>query len=389
MRTFDEVLAAAKAGDAVSQDLLAQAMEQMGRLDEALSWWMEAAKRGHPGAHAKLGLWQLVGFQIPQNIAQGVERIHAAARAGDDLGLALACVVDSGGVGVERNLRQALDWLVMAAKRGDPRAATQLALLAGLEGDVGPMSQAALAAARAADFEPARRILNGARVTAVPVNFDALAAGADLAAFEAPRERETLSEAPAISIVRDLLAPELRTYVTALAEPALKRGMIVNDAGGESVEDVRSNRVMHFGLADSDVVLELINHQLAAIAGLPVENGEGLGVLHYAPGERYAPHVDYIPETPANAAHLAARGQRVRTVLVYLNEAFEGGATEFPRLDLKVRPPAGSVLAFDSVTPAGAVDLMTLHTGAAPTSGEKWIISKWFRTKALRPPPRP
>ena len=170
-----------------------------------------------------------------------------------------------------------------------------------------------------------------------------------------------------------------------MGEPALQRGMIVNETGGESVEDVRSNRVMHFGLADSDLLLELINHRLAEVAGLPTENGEGLGVLHYAPGERYAPHVDYIPETPANARHLAERGQRIRTVLVYLNEDFEGGATEFPRLDLKFKPAKGSALVFDSVTADGSVDPMTLHTGAPPTSGEKWIISKWFRTRALRP----
>jgi len=196
---------------------------------------------------------------------------------------------------------------------------------------------------------------------------------------------EARSQSPAISVIHDLLPSWACDYVMALAEPALRRGMIVNEAGGESVEDVRSNRVMHFGIPDSDVLLELINNRLAEVAGLPSENAEGLGVLHYAPGERYAPHVDYIPETPANAEHLAARGQRVRTVLVYLNEGFEGGATEFPRLELSFKPARGSALAFDSVTPDGAVDPMTLHAGAAPTSGEKWIISKWFRTKALRP----
>ena len=44
-------------------------------------------------------------------------------------------------------------------------------------------------------------------------------------------------------------------------------------------------------------------------------------------------------------------------------------------------------LIFDSVTPDGQVDPLTLHTGAPPTAGEKWVISKWFRTRPLRPPP--
>lgn len=385
MRTYEDVLASAQAGDAASQDLLAQAMEQSGRLDEALSWWMAAAKSGHPGAHAKLGLWQLVGFKIPQNVAQGVERILAAARAGDLFGLSLACVIDAGGVGTAQDLQRALFWVTQAAKAGDARAVTQLALLAGIDGPQAAMARAALATARAAGFEPARRVLGGGPVTAVLIDYDVLAKAVDLSQFDGPLHRETRSDAPAISVVHDLLPGWACDYVAALAEPSLRRGMIVNEAGGESVEDVRSNRVMHFGLADSDLLLELINNRLAEVASLPAANAEGLGVLHYAPGERYAPHVDYIPDTPANAEHLAARGQRVRTVLVYLNEGFEGGATEFPRLNLSFKPARGSALAFDSVTADGAVDPMTLHAGAAPTSGEKWIISKWFRTKALRP----
>ncbi|CAN5892249.1 hypothetical protein BH11PSE1_BH11PSE1_24840 [soil metagenome] len=118
---------------------------------------------------------------------------------------------------------------------------------------------------------------------------------------------------------------------------------------------------------------------------MPPENAGGLGVLHYAPGERYRPHMDYIPDTPENARQLDAMGQRVRTLLVYLNDGFEGGATLFPRLGAAFRPPPGGALIFDSVTVEGEMDPRTLHEGSPPTSGEKWIISKWFRTKALRP----
>ncbi|HEX6865756.1 MAG TPA: hypothetical protein VF122_00850, partial [Caulobacteraceae bacterium] len=65
----------------------------------------------------------------------------------------------------------------------------------------------------------------------------------------------------------------------------------------------------------------------------------------------------------------------------------EGGATEFPRLELTFKPPRGGALIFDSVRADGGFEPLMLHTGAAPTSGEKWVISKWFRTKALRPGP--
>src|SRR3990167_1059954 len=92
MKTFEQVQAAAQAGDAASQDLLAQALEQMGRIDEALAWWMKAAKSGFPAAHAKLGLWQLVGFKLPQNSQEGGARIRSDGPNRRGLGL-----VDEGG----------------------------------------------------------------------------------------------------------------------------------------------------------------------------------------------------------------------------------------------------------------------------------------------------
>jgi prolyl 4-hydroxylase len=385
MRSYEEVLAAANAGDPASQDLLAQALEQSGRPEEALQWWARAAKAGYPAAHAKIGLWQLVGFNLAQNVGQGVERIQAAARAGDVTGLALAGVIDAGGVGAPRDTARAVRWLVQAAKAGDAAAACQLALLAGMDGPASHLALPTLAASAAAGFTPALRVLGDRDARTAPVDLDALAAAIDLSPWTEPPVREDLHASPAIWRVADALPAWACDYVAALAEPALRRGMVVNDAGGESVEDIRANRVMHFGLADSDVLLELINNRLADIAGLPASHAEGLGVLHYRVGESYAPHVDYLPDTPANAAQLAARGQRVRTVLVYLNDDFEGGATEFPHLNLAFKPPKGEALVFDSVKPDGSVEPLSLHTGASPTRGEKWAISKWFRTRALRP----
>lgn len=293
-------------------------------------------------SEAQHGLFQLVGHGVPRQPAQGAARIIAAAEAGDPLGLHLAGVVLAGGIGVSRDEAGALRWLHRAAEAGDGRALRQRRLLD---------APGALAALKAA--------------------------------YELRRERDE----PPITVIPEFLPKWACDYVIEMSAPVLTRGKIVDRQGGESVSGERTNTVMNFGLADSDVLLELINNRIAEAAGMPSENAEGLGVLHYYPGERYAPHVDYIPDTPQNAAHLAERGQRVRTFLVYLNDGFEDGATEFPRLGLAFKPPAGGALIFDSVKADGGVDPMTLHTGAPPTRGEKWVISKWFRTKALRPGP--
>lgn len=385
MQTYDEVRQAALAGNAEAQDLMAQVAERQGQMREAVHWIGQAAKTGLPSAHARLGLWQLVGYGVAQAPGQGVERIIAAANIGDPLGLNLASIVDAGGIGTARNLPRAIQWLAMAAARGDESAACQLGLLIGIGGPKAQLARSVLSHAAAKGYLPAIRAMGQRPRQTVPVDWAAAAAAVDLSAFEAPITRQRERDDPRVEILPDLLSGWVCDYVMILAEPALARGLVLDETGGESVQDERSNRVMNFGLVDSDVILELTNHRLAAAAEMPAENAEGLGVLHYSPGERYKPHVDYIPDTPANAEHLAARGQRVRTLLVYLNEGFEGGATEFPRLDLAYKPPRGSAVVFDSVKADGSVDPMTLHTGAPTTRGEKWVISKWFRTKALRP----
>jgi len=340
--TLQEVQRRAQGGDPAAQELLAQVLEQGGQAQDAAAWMARAAASGRASALARLGLWELAGFGMAARPADGVRHIVEAAQAGDPFGLHLAAVADAGGIGTPRNLARAISWLRAAAGAGDPHATRQMRLLG----------------------------VNDA-----------------IMALQAPFERVVLLEDPRIELLPDFLPPWACDYVIALAGPTLTRGKVIDDTGAESVREERTNTVMNFGLVDSDVVLELINARAAAGARLPPQNAEGLGVLHYAPGERYKPHVDYIPDTPENAAQLAQRGQRIRTLLIYLNEDFDGGATTFPRLEAAFKPPRGAALVFDNVRPDGSIDPLTLHEGAPPTRGQKWVISKWFREKPLRPGP--
>ena len=76
-------------------------------------------------------------------------------------------------------------------------------------------------------------------------------------------------------------------------------------------------------------------------------------------------HTDIFPGFPTN---------RVSTMIMYLNDDFEGGSTYFPDLDLRITPKAGNSLAFfyDKNTPL-------IHRGETVTSGTKYIISAFVR----------
>ena len=99
--------------------------------------------------------------------------------------------------------------------------------------------------------------------------------------------------------------------------------------------------------------------------------------------------ISSIRTSPGTAADLARRGQRIATFLIYLNDDFEGGETQFPKAGIAHRGSTGDALFFANITPEGAPDPLTLHAGTPPTKGEKWIFSQWIRDRSPAMPAVP
>ena len=112
----------------------------------------------------------------------------------------------------------------------------------------------------------------------------------------------------------------------------------------------------------------------------PLEFGEGLQILRYAPGAQYRPHYDYFdPAEPGTATILRRGGQRLATLVIYLQEPEQGGATTFPDVGLEVAPRRGTGVFFSYEQPDSAT--RTLHGGAPVLAGEKWVATKWLRER--------
>lgn len=176
--------------------------------------------------------------------------------------------------------------------------------------------------------------------------------------------------------------PECDELVT-LAKPRIERSMTVDDAGdGEEVNAVRTSSGMFFE-RDSEPLVARLDQRLADLLRWPVENGESLQILNYQPGAEYLPHYDYFdPVSGGTAAQLRRGGQRVATMLVYLNACEEGGATIFPDVGLSVypRPGLGVYFAYDKPHES----TLSLHGGAPVVKGEKWVATRWMRENAFR-----
>jgi predicted 2-oxoglutarate/Fe(II)-dependent dioxygenase YbiX len=216
-------------------------------------------------------------------------------------------------------------------------------------------------------------------------DWTALRSQLDLEASRTPGPASDLSSAPRILAFPGFATPAECAWLIELARGSLRRAQIYRkDAPGYTEAVTRTNSEADFVLGNADLVLRLVVERIARAAGMAPANFEVAKLLHYEPGQQFAPHCDFQePATPALAQEVARRGQRVATVLVYLNDDYEGGETDFPLVGLRHRAAQGDALLFWNVKPSGALDYDTLHAGLPPTRGVKWVLSQWIRDRAV------
>ncbi|AVL94024.1 putative prolyl 4-hydroxylase [Megavirus vitis] len=120
--------------------------------------------------------------------------------------------------------------------------------------------------------------------------------------------------------------------------------------------------------------------------GIPFENAEDLQVVRYLPGQYYNEHHDACCDDTDKCREFISRGgQRKLTVLIYLNNEFEGGCTYFKNLELRAKPSTGDALVFYPLAKnVNKCHPLSLHAGMPVTSGEKWIANIWFRENRFR-----
>ncbi|MGI9289548.1 MAG: 2OG-Fe(II) oxygenase [Pseudomonadales bacterium] len=312
-----------------------------------------ATRSGDSHAAARLGLRYLMAREVPADPVRGLELIEQAALAGDAQGNYLAATIASSSFWRERSWDEAFDYLMRAAEQGHKPSQSSLRILAG-----GP---------------------SGNKIEGE--NWANMRIGIDLAAWLAPPQIRMICEAPRIHVIENFTPPAACDWLITQAQGRLSRATIYDKATGGTIEDERrTNSQCDLGIETCGVLTFVIRGRIATITQRQDLAMEVPKMLHYAPGDTFAEHFDYLdPAEPAYATEIAVRGQRTDTFLIYLNEDFSGGETYFPRIGLSHIGAKGDALLFTNVDVAGAPDHDTMHAGLSPTSGEKWVFSQWIR----------
>ncbi len=190
--------------------------------------------------------------------------------------------------------------------------------------------------------------------------------------------------APDVVVLDNFMTHAECDELCELSKGTLTKSSVVDDATGKHVShEHRTSMGTYFTLGQNALVRK-IEARIGEITNTPVVNGEGIQILNYIGGGEYRPHFDYFPDSEGGRVHMRQGGQRIITVIMYLNDVLAGGTTIFPKINLNVFPKKGSALYFSYFNSSGQIDPATLHGGSPVIEGEKWIATKWIREREYK-----
>lgn len=287
----------------------------------------------------------LIGEGVEQSPQRAAAVLEEAADAGSGEAAALMAVLMGSGVTGRQSWSMALDFLEKAAELGDRTAQQQLVLLAD-------------------DGDAARRRI-------------------DVRTWITPQPAGLLARTPQIAVFPRFIPLSVCRWLIGKGDEDPRSALIYDPGtGAMRIDPLRTNTATRVDICHSDLVLLLVQARIAASVGLPVARMENPNILRYDVGQTFAGHVDFLdPAVPKMKAEIDVLGQRIATFLIYLNDDFEGGETEFPVANLRYRGKPGDAVLFYNVGQDGAPDPQTMHAGLPPTRGRKWLLSQWIRDR--------
>ena len=165
-------------------------------------------------------------------------------------------------------------------------------------------------------------------------------------------------------------------------------GYIRIDGGNEWLASNRAISLKNYllnqfkGNIEDNNIISQINQKIYNELNITKEFAEPTQGQLYEIGQEYKYHNDYFWGSDVDK-YCNVSGQRTYTCMIYLNDNFEGGETDFWYLGIKIKPKIGKAVFWKNSEGLGHENKGSLHAGSPVISGEKMIITKWFRQNEL------
>ena len=147
-------------------------------------------------------------------------------------------------------------------------------------------------------------------------------------------------------------------------------------------KDIRDTQIIEFGPLFpkiEELFKNIVKHIINPFYGIEVWDSEVPQFLKYNVGGHYKPHIDgrSIWVAPNGDKIWRKSTDRDLSLVLYLNDDFEGGEFLFPDLHIQVKPKPGLLVCFPS-------DQNYLHGVAPVKEGTRYSIVTWARVKGQK-----
>uniref|UniRef100_A0A146M0J2 procollagen-proline 4-dioxygenase n=1 Tax=Lygus hesperus TaxID=30085 RepID=A0A146M0J2_LYGHE len=191
------------------------------------------------------------------------------------------------------------------------------------------------------------------------------------------KEEEAYLE-PRILLYRDVMYDSEMEVIKRLATPRLKRATVQNfKTGALETASYRISKSAWLSNSEDEVVAR-VARRVEDMTGLTTATAEELQVVNYGIGGHYEPHFDFARKDEVNAFKSLGTGNRIATVLFYMSDVAQGGATAFPDLKVALSPQKGTAAVWMNLLANGEGDIRTRHAACPVLAGSKWVSNKWL-----------
>ncbi|XP_033213451.1 prolyl 4-hydroxylase subunit alpha-2 [Belonocnema kinseyi] len=203
----------------------------------------------------------------------------------------------------------------------------------------------------------------------------------------APFKEEEVYLDPKIVVYHDVIYEEEIEDLKRSSRPKLHSAQLLNSTSGQLGTSKQRIAKCAWFEDDENKHVKILSRRVAHMTGLTVDTAEQLGVTYYEIGGLYEPHYDFATKSNINFFNFDT-GNRIATILFYMNDVEKGGGTAFTELNFTLWPKKGSAAVWYNLKRNGEGDVLTKHAACPVLSGTKWIANKWLHEKGqelLRP----
>lgn len=205
----------------------------------------------------------------------------------------------------------------------------------------------------------------------------------------APFKTEQIGLDPYVVVFHDVLSPREISKLISLTDRKLVQAVTVNK---KSFKEMVRTAKAHWVYRGYQELTKRIYRRIHDMSGFELADAENFQIVNYGIGGHYGEHKDYFNASSSffTGYHRSQTktylGDRIATVLFYLSDVEQGGATVFPGISADsaytVYPRAGTAAMWYNLHTDGLGDPTTLHVACPVIVGSKWVMTQWIRERS-------